>query len=119
MRWPPRGSASRRATAPDERVAESTLGERSRGPSFAASWRMPKNSRNSLERSTRAFQETVNRAGPAAAASYTLIGAVLLLGGLGYAVDYWRDTSPWFLMAGLLLGMVVGFYELVKTTWPR
>ena len=49
----------------------------------------------------------------------TLIGALVLLGGLGYAVDYWRGTSPWFLLAGLVLGMVVGFYELVKTTWPR
>lgn len=73
----------------------------------------------SLQRSTKAFQESVGRAGPAAAASYTLIGAVVLLGGLGYAVDYWRGTSPWFLLTGLLLGMVVGFYELVKTTWPR
>ena len=73
----------------------------------------------SVARSARAFQENVSRAAPAAAASYTLIGAVLLLGGLGYALDYWRGTSPWFLLAGLLLGMVVGFYELVKTTWPR
>ena len=32
-----------------------------------------------------AFQENVSRAGPAAAASYTLVGALLLLGGLGYA----------------------------------
>jgi F0F1-type ATP synthase assembly protein I len=43
-----------------------------------------------------------------------LIGAILLLGGIGYAVDSWRGTSPWFLLTGLLLGMVVGFYELVK-----
>ena len=73
----------------------------------------------SAARSARALQENVSRSAPAAAASYTLIGAVLLLGGLGYAFDYWRGTSPWFLLAGLLLGMVVGFYELVKTTWPR
>ncbi len=78
-----------------------------------------KHDRFSLERSTRALQENVSRSGAAAGASYTLIGAMLLLGGIGYAVDYWQETSPWFLLAGLTLGVVVGFYELVKTTWPR
>jgi F0F1-type ATP synthase assembly protein I len=59
------------------------------------------------------------QAGPAAAASYTLVGAILLLGGIGYAVDQWQGTSPWFVMAGLGLGIVVGFYELVKVAWRR
>ena len=43
-------------------------------------------------------------------------GAILVLGALGYAVDRWRGTSPWFLLAGLVLGVVVGFYELIKAT---
>lgn len=68
-------------------------------------------------RSLKSLQENVRRAGPAAAAGYTLIGAILLLGGIGYGVDAWRDTSPWFLLSGLLLGIVVGFYELAKTVW--
>jgi F0F1-type ATP synthase assembly protein I len=70
-----------------------------------------------LQRSLKAFQDNVRRAGPAAAAGYTLIGAIILLGGIGYAVDAWRGTSPWFLLAGLLLGLIVGFYELAKTVW--
>jgi F0F1-type ATP synthase assembly protein I len=70
-----------------------------------------------LERSLKAFQDNVRRAGPAAAAGYSLIGAIILLGGIGYAVDAWRGTSPWFLVAGLVLGLVVGFYELAKTVW--
>jgi F0F1-type ATP synthase assembly protein I len=73
----------------------------------------------SLGRATQAFQATVTSAGPAAAASYTLIGAIILLGGIGYAVDYWRGTAPWGLVIGLALGLVVGFYELVKTAWVR
>ncbi len=72
-----------------------------------------------LARSARSLQENVERAGPAAGASYTLIGAILLLGGIGYAVDYWRGTSPWFLLGGLLLGLVVGFYELARTVWKK
>jgi ATP synthase protein I len=76
-------------------------------------------SRFSLARSARALQDTVQRAGPAAGASYTLIGAIVLLGGIGYAVDRWQGTAPWGLLAGLLLGIVVGFYELARTVWPR
>jgi F0F1-type ATP synthase assembly protein I len=70
-------------------------------------------------RSLRSFQENVNRSGPAAAGSYALIGAIVLLGGLGYLVDVWCRTSPWFLLAGLLVGLVVGFYQLARTVWPR
>ncbi len=74
---------------------------------------------SSLEKATKAFQENVTRAGPVAAASYTLIGAIILLGGIGYAIDSWRGTKPWFLLSGLLLGLIVGFYELAKAVWPR
>jgi F0F1-type ATP synthase assembly protein I len=72
-----------------------------------------------LARSLKYLQDNVRRSGPAAAASYTLIGAIILLGGIGYAVDEWQDTSPWFLLAGLFTGIVVGFYELAKTVWHR
>ena len=71
----------------------------------------------SFARSAKSLQDNVQRAGPAASASYTLIGAILLLGAVGYAVDVWRGTGPWGLLVGLILGVVVGFYELVKTIW--
>lgn len=70
-------------------------------------------------RSLKYLQENLRRAGPVAGAGYTLIGSILLLGGLGYAIDYWQGTSPWFLLGGLLLGIVVGFYELAKIIWRR
>lgn len=72
-----------------------------------------------LARSLESFQENVRKSGPAALASYTLIGAIILLGGAGYAVDRWLGTSPWFLLAGLVLGLVVGFVELARTVWHR
>jgi F0F1-type ATP synthase assembly protein I len=72
-----------------------------------------------LARSLRNMQENLRRAGPSAAAGYTLMGAIGLLGGIGYALDAWRDTSPWFLVAGLLLGFIVGFYELAKIIWRK
>ena len=72
-----------------------------------------------LEQSLEAFQESVRKSGPAAMGSYSLIGAIILMGGIGYAVDQWRGTSPWFLLGGLLLGLIVGFYELAKAVFKR
>jgi F0F1-type ATP synthase assembly protein I len=80
---------------------------------------MPDEQQSDFGRSLRYLQENIRRSGPAAVAGYTLIGAIGLLGGLGYAFDAWRGTSPWGLLVGLLLGIVVGFYELAKTVWPR
>jgi F0F1-type ATP synthase assembly protein I len=65
------------------------------------------------------MQENVARSGPVAGAAYTLVGGIILLGGIGYAIDAWQDTSPWFLVTGLFLGIVVGFYELVKTVYRK
>lgn len=70
-----------------------------------------------LARSFQYLQDNVRRSGPAAAASYTLIGGIVLFGGVGYAVDRWRGTNPGFLLGGLLLGLILGFYELAKTVF--
>ena len=80
---------------------------------------MPDERPSDFARSLRFLQENLRRSGPAVVAGYTLIGAIALLGGLGYAVDAWQGTTPWGLLIGLLLGVAVGFYELAKTVWPR
>lgn len=67
-----------------------------------------------LARSLQQLQDNIRRAGPAASASYALIGAILLLGGAGHLLDRWQQTEPWGLLGGLLLGLLVGFYELAK-----
>ena len=78
-----------------------------------------KNRSFSFSRSARSLQQSAENAGPIAGASYTLVGGILVLGGIGYAVDKWRGTSPWGLIIGLALGIIVGFYDLIKTTAPR
>lgn len=67
-------------------------------------------------RSLKSLQDAANQAGPAAAAAYSLIGAVVLLGGVGFGLDRWLGTSPWCVLGGLVLGLIVGFYELVVST---
>jgi F0F1-type ATP synthase assembly protein I len=51
-----------------------------------------------------------------AAASYTLVGGILLLGGIGYACDRWWGPTPWGRVIGLALGIVVGFYEIIRVS---
>ena len=46
----------------------------------------------------KALQDSLDQNEPRIVASYALIGAILLLGGVGYAVDWWRGTSPWLLL---------------------
>ena len=77
-----------------------------------------RNRRFSLARATEALQDNVARSGRVAGASYTLVGGIILLGGLGYFLDGRLGTTPWLLLAGLLLGIVVGFYEIVKASRP-
>jgi F0F1-type ATP synthase assembly protein I len=73
----------------------------------------------SFPKTAKSLQHNASQAGSAAAASYALIGAIVLLGGIGYGFDAWRGTGPWGLFVGLLLGIVVGFYELIKTMWRK
>lgn len=77
------------------------------------------NRARSLSRAVRALQNSALRAGPAAAASYSLIGAILLFGGIGYGCDRWFGTEPWGLVGGLMVGILVGFYQLAKAVWRR
>ena len=72
-----------------------------------------------IQEATKSFQDNVTRSMPWAAASYTLIGAILLMGLIGYALDRWLGTAPWLLLAGLLLGIITGFYELAKAVWRQ
>ena len=75
-----------------------------------------KNRSFSFSRSAKSLQENAERAGSAAGASYTLVGAIVVLGGW-IRLDSGEDVRPWGLIIGLTLGIVVGFYELVKAVF--
>lgn len=45
-----------------------------------------------------------------------LVGAI---GGgalIGYGLDKWLDTAPWFMLGGLLLGFVTALYNIYRIT---
>jgi F0F1-type ATP synthase assembly protein I len=72
-----------------------------------------------LGKSLESLQESARQAGPAATASYSLIGAIILFTALGYGVDVWKGTGPWGLVVGLTFGLVTGFYQLARAVWRR
>jgi F0F1-type ATP synthase assembly protein I len=60
------------------------------------------------------MQSNLNRGEPEIVASYALIGAIMLLGTVGFAADRYLGTSPWCLLAGLVAGLSIGFYQLAR-----
>ena len=48
-----------------------------------------------------------------------LIGAPIGGGLIGWALDYWLGTSPWFLLSLLALAIVVAFRNIFKISKER
>jgi F0F1-type ATP synthase assembly protein I len=58
-------------------------------------------------------QETTRRSGIAYAAGLTIFLTVLSFMGIGWMLDRWLGTG-WIMIAGIVLGSVVGFYEFIR-----
>ena len=69
-----------------------------------------------LSDSNKALQDNLDKSEPQIFAAYALTGAILLFGAAGYGIDRWQGTSPWFLLIGLLIGIVFGFSRLISST---
>ena len=50
----------------------------------------------------------------AVSVSYSILGSLALFGGGGYWLDRLRDNQNYWLIIGLILGVIVGLYELSK-----
>ena len=62
----------------------------------------------------KSFQNIAKQSGPAAAASYGLIASILIFTYFGWIIDRKIDSSPFAILTGMLLGMIFGFYHLIK-----
>lgn len=60
-------------------------------------------------------EETNRKTGLAYAAAFSLFASVVSGLIVGWLLDRWLATSPWLLVAGLVLGSVAGFYELIRS----
>jgi ATP synthase protein I len=59
-------------------------------------------------------EETSRKSGFAYAAGISLFASVVTFCGLGWILDRWLGTSPWFLVAGVVIGAAVGFFQFVR-----
>ena len=66
---------------------------------------MPNNSGKSLQK--------------AIGASYSILGALALFGWGGYWLDRYTDNENFWLIIGLILGIIVGLYELSKLIFNK
>jgi ATP synthase protein I len=60
--------------------------------------------------------EANRKSGIAYAAALTLFFSVAALTGVGWTLDRWLGTAPWLLVAGVVLGAAIGFYQFVRLT---
>ena len=67
---------------------------------------MPDPKQSYSNRSFYYFQKILSKSGPAASASYALIGAILLFALVGYFIDNYYQSSPWFTLGGTFLSLI-------------
>jgi F0F1-type ATP synthase assembly protein I len=71
--------------------------------------------RVSIEReAVESMQRNLNQSEPLIVASYGVIGAIMLVGGAGFWADRYFGSGPWCLLAGLIAGLGIGFYQLAR-----
>lgn len=60
------------------------------------------------------FVHPLGNARPLMSLGFEILGSILGLGGVGWLIDYWLNTFPWFFAIGMILGIIGGLYNAVK-----
>jgi len=59
-------------------------------------------------------QDENRKTGFAYAAGIALFASVATFTAIGYLLDRWFGTAPWFLIAGIVLGSAAGLFEFIR-----
>ncbi len=59
-------------------------------------------------------QQLTQKSGIVYGAVFTLAAAIVVCLLFGWLLDRWLRTGPWLLVAGIVLGAVVGFYQFIR-----
>jgi F0F1-type ATP synthase assembly protein I len=58
--------------------------------------------------------ETNRKSGLAWGAVTLMVSSILVFLGIGWLIDNYFHTSPLFLVVGIILGTIIGFYQFYK-----
>jgi F0F1-type ATP synthase assembly protein I len=72
-----------------------------------------------LGKPQKAVRNITNESALAMELPFTIVGAIILAGFLGYLADRWLHTSPWLMISGGGLGFVSSIVEIVRRFRPR
>lgn len=61
----------------------------------------------------KAADETKRKGNMAIGAIYALMGSIVAFIIAGYFLDLFLETSPWFIVGGIILGTTLGFYQFI------
>lgn len=61
-----------------------------------------------------ASEETKRKGNMAIGAIYALMGSIVAFIVAGYFLDRILETSPWFIVGGIILGTIIGFYQFIR-----
>jgi len=70
-------------------------------------------------RSQKAIGDTMRQSATAMELPFTIVGAIVLAGFLGYLADKWLHTSPWLMILGGALGFVSSLVDIARRYRPR
>ena len=67
----------------------------------------------------KAVGDTMRQSAMAMELPFTIVGAIVLAGFLGYLADKWLHTSPWLMIVGGALGFVSSLVDISRRYRPR
>jgi ATP synthase protein I len=59
--------------------------------------------------------ETLRTIGALSAVGFAFVLAVVIGTALGYVIDRWFGTSPWFFLGGFVVGLIAGARSVFRT----
>ncbi|MFL6207558.1 MAG: AtpZ/AtpI family protein [Pyrinomonadaceae bacterium] len=59
-------------------------------------------------------QQITQKSGIVYGAVFSLAAAIVVCLFVGWLLDRWLKTGPWLLVAGIVLGTIVGFFQFVR-----
>jgi F0F1-type ATP synthase assembly protein I len=72
-----------------------------------------------LSKSEKVVRDMTKQSALAMELPFTIVGAILLAGFLGYLSDKWLHTSPWLMIVGGALGFASSLIDIARRYRPR